>query len=106
MPPYPGNADWSITKSLPWDKRLPTGCPCTAEEYLPTMKRLDLYRQFLWLAACLAMTAGCTSLNLSKPTFWPFGDDKPAKPEKVVAIWTDTVLYQSNQPSVRGFGVR
>jgi hypothetical protein len=38
---------------------------------------------------------------------WPFkGDDKPGKPDKVVALWTDTVLNRSNTPPVRGFGGR
>jgi hypothetical protein len=60
----------------------------------------------LWLAFCLAMTAGCSAWNLDKAMPWPFADDKPAKPEKVVAIWTDTVLYQPGQPPVRGFGGR
>jgi hypothetical protein len=38
---------------------------------------------------------------------WPFHkDDKPGKPDKIVALWTDTVLTQANQPPRRGFGGR
>ena len=38
---------------------------------------------------------------------WPFNkEDKPGKPDKVVALWNDTVLTQGGQPPVRGFGGR
>ncbi|MGP8122425.1 MAG: hypothetical protein ACLP8B_18120, partial [Xanthobacteraceae bacterium] len=37
---------------------------------------------------------------------WPFGDDKPGKPDRVIAMWTDTVLTRSDTPPVRGFGGR
>ena len=58
------------------------------------------------LALCLAMAAGCSSLDLTKSVTWPIGDDKPKTPEKVVTVWTDTVLYQANQTAQRGFGGR
>ena len=58
------------------------------------------------LIACLSMIAGCTSWDLNKSISWPLGEEKPGKPDKIVAIWTDTVLYQSNQQPVRGFGGR
>jgi hypothetical protein len=50
--------------------------------------------------------AGCSSWNLSKSMPWPLGEEKPGVPEKIVAIWTDAVLQQPNQPPVRGFGGR
>ncbi len=38
---------------------------------------------------------------------WPFHKDEPVgKPDKVVAIWTDTVATTAGQPPVRGFGGR
>jgi hypothetical protein len=37
---------------------------------------------------------------------WPFNDDKPGKPDRVIALWTDTVLTRTNTPPVRGFGGR
>ncbi len=37
---------------------------------------------------------------------WPFGEDKPCKPDRVIALWTDTVLTRSDSPPVRGFGGR
>jgi hypothetical protein len=33
-------------------------------------------------------------------------DDSPGKPEKIVAIWVDTVLNRTGEPPVRGFGGR
>jgi len=63
-------------------------------------------RRLLSLAFCLAITSGCSTWNLNKATFWPFGNDKPGTPDKIVAIWTDTVLYKSNQTPGRGFGGR
>jgi hypothetical protein len=57
--------------------------------------------------AWLATFTGCASWDLSKSLHWPFGnDEKPAKPEKVLAMWTDTVLYHSNDAPIRGFGGR
>ena len=55
----------------------------------------------------LAMATGCSSWNLSQSVSWPFGkDEKPGKPDKVVAIWTDTVLTQVDEAPQRGFGGR
>ena len=39
--------------------------------------------------------------------FWPFNrEDKPGKPDKIIALWSDTVLTQTGQPPIRGFGGR
>ena len=58
------------------------------------------------LLLLLALTAGCSSLNLDK-AHWPLkSEEKPGKPDKIVAMWTDTVLYQTGQPPTRGFGGR
>ena len=37
---------------------------------------------------------------------WPFNRDKPGKPDKIVTLWSDTVLTQAGRPPVRGFGGR
>jgi hypothetical protein len=38
---------------------------------------------------------------------WPWAkDDAAAVPERILAVWTDTVMHQKNQPGVRGFGGR
>ena len=39
--------------------------------------------------------------------YWPFKkEDKPGKPDKIVAVWSDTVLTQTGRPALRGFGGR
>ena len=39
--------------------------------------------------------------------FWPFNkDEKPGKPDKIIALWSDTVLTQTGRPPIRGFGGR
>lgn len=61
----------------------------------------------LLTTAMLAMASGCAKLDL-KPAV-PFAlpwEEKPQVPEKLVAFWTDTILYQPNQPPIRGFGGR
>jgi len=38
---------------------------------------------------------------------WPFGkNDKPGKPDKIIAIWSDTVMTRAGQAPLRGFGGR
>ena len=39
--------------------------------------------------------------------YWPFNkDDKPGKPDKIITLWSDTVLTQAGRPPIRGFGGR
>jgi hypothetical protein len=63
-----------------------------------------------WLLFCLvglANAAGCAQWNVGKsfslPTPW---EEKPGTPDKIVAMWTDTVLNHSDAASQRGFGAR
>jgi hypothetical protein len=58
------------------------------------------------LATAAALASGCSPLNISKKLPWPLDWEKPAMPTKVVAVWTDTVLYQPGQKPKRGFGGR
>ena len=38
---------------------------------------------------------------------WPFNsEEKPGKPDKIIAFWSDTVLTQTGRPPIRGFGGR
>jgi hypothetical protein len=63
----------------------------------------------VFLLALSAMLAGCSSLEMNKPTFrWPWQDQEepPRAPTKVVVMWTDAVLHQPGQPPRRGFGGR
>jgi hypothetical protein len=50
---------------------------------------------------------GCQFAPKKLPDSWKWGEgDKPALPDRILAVWTDTVLHQPNQPGVRGFGGR
>lgn len=58
----------------------------------------------LWLIAI----SGCQPL-MSKKSMIPWGSkNKDAKviPDRILAVWTDTVLHQQGQTGVRGFGGR
>lgn len=63
-------------------------------------------------AACLLLVltlCGCTTMDWSKGLDWdlPWSEDnKPQIPTRVVAMWTDTVMQQSGERGVRGFGGR
>jgi hypothetical protein len=56
--------------------------------------------------AILATVAGCSSCSWGKHNLWPWSDDEPQVPSKIVAIWTNTVLYRPGLPAQRGFGGR
>jgi hypothetical protein len=55
----------------------------------------------------LLVTSGCQIAPKDKPSVWPWKKDqtKPL-PDRMLPVWTDTVLHQPNQPGVRGFGGR
>ncbi|GEM_PF-750707 len=60
----------------------------------------------LLLLSCCCMV-GCQFAPKKLPDSWKWGeDDRPALPDRILAVWTDTVLHQPNQPGVRGFGGR
>jgi len=61
----------------------------------------------VWLltASLLAGTPGCAQWHF--PESFSFRKSTPlAAPDRVVPMWTDTVLYEPGQPGVRGFGAR
>jgi len=49
---------------------------------------------------------GCSSLELPKDMRWPWEKDKTKVPVRMTDLWTFTVLRQTGQPGVRGFGGR
>ena len=53
----------------------------------------------------LLMMAGCSSLDLSDYHL-PGSKPKPKVPTRMLDVWTDTILNQTGQSSVRGFGGR
>jgi hypothetical protein len=72
---------------------------------MPQHNRQDLCtnHSIAVLAAAAVLLAGCSTLDLTKISL-P-GLEKP-RPAKFVDVWTDTILHQSGQSSVRGFGGR
>ena len=71
------------------------------------MSRLNSFGLTIITVIALEAIVGCTSLKMPKATVWPFtSEDKAGTPNRVVATWTDTVLYQPNQTPMRGFGGR
>lgn len=55
----------------------------------------------------LTMSSGCQIAPKSKPLKWPWKKDESKQlPERILPVWTDSVLHQPNQPGVRGFGGR
>jgi len=57
-------------------------------------------------AAMLVPAVGCSSFDLSKPISWPWSEEEPQIPNRLVAMWKDTVLYHANRSATRGFGGR
>ena len=53
-----------------------------------------------------AVGLGCQPLDTKWDRWWFQGDEAAVLPDKVLPIWTDTVLHQPNQPGIRGFGGR
>jgi hypothetical protein len=62
-----------------------------------------------WALFCLtlAMSGGCQFAPKEQTFNWPWKKDEPKPlPDRILAVWTDSVLHQPNQPGVRGFGGR
>jgi hypothetical protein len=59
------------------------------------------------LFGCLGMLAGCQWTPDKKLTTWPWKKkEKAERPERMLPVWSDTVLHQPGKPGVRGFGGR
>ena len=74
-----------------------------------TWPRLVAGRVTIAALACLAISvAGCQFIRDSGPRkLNPFAkDSKPEMPDRMMVIWSDTVLHQPQMPGVRGFGGR
>jgi len=59
-------------------------------------------------AAILLLHCGCQFAPTKKvwPIKWFAKEDKPAVPDRMMIVWTDTILHQPQKPGVRGFGGR
>ena len=62
-------------------------------------------RLLLFPLALLLMLSGCARWNLQEK-FFPSEEPPPVMPERLLPMWTDTVLYQAGEVGVRGFGAR
>ena len=62
----------------------------------------------LALLACLMMNVGCQTFTTSQKWKWPWdtAEDVPQIPDRILPIWTDTIMHQQGKPGVRGFGGR
>ena len=61
----------------------------------------------LFSMLAIAFLSGCQFSPKRIPKGWSWGgDEKSVLPDRILAVWTDTVLHQPNQPGVRGFGGR
>lgn len=55
----------------------------------------------------LLLSSGCQFTPSTPKMRWPWTKEKSIpQPDRVVAVWTDTVLHQTGQAGVRGFGGR
>jgi hypothetical protein len=53
----------------------------------------------------LIVLSGCARWDLRDP--WPWNESEQLQvPDRVLPMWTDTILYQPGQPGIRGFGAR
>lgn len=74
------------------------------------MKSVRIHFQvttLLMLAVLCLSTLGCQFAPKKLSDSWKWGEEeKLPVPDRILAVWTDTVLHQPNQPGVRGFGGR
>ncbi len=58
-------------------------------------------------AAPLLFNAGCQFAPKTTTAAWPWQKETAKTvPDRILPVWTDSVLHQPNQPGVRGFGGR
>lgn len=74
---------------------------------------LQLKSQSLACASCyvcvsmLFCSLGCQFAPQPSATAWPWKkEETKAIPDRILPVWTDSVLHQPSQPGVRGFGGR
>lgn len=60
------------------------------------------------VAAAVVSLGGCQFAPAKKvwPISWFQKDDEPGVPDRMMIVWSDTVLHQPQKPGVRGFGGR
>lgn len=77
--------------------------------YSYSVRHIIAPKLFLLPTLCLSvLTCGCQPL-MNKKSMIPWGNKKKEEkvvPDRILAVWTDTVLHQQGQKGVRGFGGR
>jgi len=70
---------------------------------LPSLALLTMCLSGLLLSVC-----GCQSLTTTKQWTWPWdaNNKEPQVPDRILPIWTDTIMHQPGRPGIRGFGGR
>ncbi len=62
---------------------------------------------YLMFVVLIGSVCGCQLAPKEKPTKWPWQkEDNKALPDRILPVFTESVLHQPNQPGVRGFGGR
>lgn len=62
----------------------------------------------LCIATTLVNSVGCQFAPKKMPSVWPWKKEDEPKPlpDRILAVWSDSVLHQKGLPGVRGFGGR
>jgi len=70
------------------------------------MHATSLSHLSLLLLLAAAMSSGCRSIVPEGKLPWDREPETKVLPDRILAIWSDTVLHQPGHPGVRGFGGR
>lgn len=75
-------------------------------QYVRSQK--SICSQLVFFCLCLLMfSAGCQFAPSQPSLKWPWKKEAPAEvPDRILAVWSDSVLHQPGKPGVRGFGGR
>ena len=71
------------------------------------ISKLSVFTLSVLCTAPLLLYAGCQFAPKAPTVAWPrYKDTTKTVPDRILPVWTDSVLHQPNQPGVRGFGGR
>jgi hypothetical protein len=74
-----------------------------SSDVMNTVRQTWLQLASLLLICC----SGCATFDLGKRIPWSDGDEgKASNPTRLMVVWTDAIMNQAGQQSVRGFGGR
>jgi len=72
-----------------------------------SVSKLSVCTLSVLCTAPLLFNAGCQFAPKASTVAWPWQKDtSKTVPDRILPVWTDSVLHQPNQPGVRGFGGR